>query len=473
MNTPLSHADTPITLRRTSRRTKGRRGGLPPGPRGLPGLGVAPFIARDPYRYLPRLAKRYGDVVHVPVPGATMILVSHPDHVNHVSNRHADRYSGRPEVIRHALSEPPRFPDFIAVLDGDAWRRRRKQLNPRFTSKGLAEIDDLIGGAVREGVDYWARWADTGKLIDLQHEFHLITMSVLLRSMFSTPADRVSVEKVVTEFEATLRGVAWRMITGNAPRWIPQPYARRTRVSSDWIATHLDDMVARRRRQPTDNGDLLNRLLELRFDDGSAFTEDELRAELRGLTIGGYDTTANALAWTFAMLTTHRSSAEAAYAEVDALGGRPVDHDTLPSLPWLQACFDEGQRLQGFPFNARGALVDDEIDGYHIPAGATVIYSGYGIQRDPRFWRDPDTFDPSRFLNDDINKYAYLAFGVGPRRCMGVRMGYMVGLYVLATALQRYRFELKPGFQIKHHYNFANMVKGGIPVTIHRRNAHA
>src|SRR5699024_10868317 len=125
--------------------------------------------------------------------------------------------------------------------------------------------------------------------------------------------------------------------------------------------------------------------------------------------------------------------------------------------------------LQGFVLNAREATVDDEIGGFHIPAGTTVAFSGQTLHRDPRWWRDPERFDPTRFLQDEINTYAFLPFGVGPRRCLGMRMAYMVGLWTLASAFQRYRFELPPGWRPEPKFVFSSTVMGGVPVTIRRR----
>jgi cytochrome P450 len=125
--------------------------------------------------------------------------------------------------------------------------------------------------------------------------------------------------------------------------------------------------------------------------------------------------------------------------------------------------------MQGFPLNAREATEDDEIGGYLIASGTTVGVSGYALHHDPRFWRDPECFDPRRFVEDEIDKYAFLPFGVGQRRCLGVRMGYMVGLLTLASALGRYEFETPPGWTPQPRFSFSTIVRGGVPVRIRER----
>jgi cytochrome P450 len=98
-----------------------------------------------------------------------------------------------------------------------------------------------------------------------------------------------------------------------------------------------------------------------------------------------------------------------------------------------------------------------------------LVIAAACIQRDPRFWRGPDTYDPTRFLNDKINTYAFIPFGVGPRRCTGMQLAYMVATQTLATALQRYRFERPENFQPKKKFTLSTSIAGGLPVIIHRR----
>lgn len=442
---------------------------LPPGPRGLPGLGVAPFVMHDPYGYPPRLAKRYGDVVNIPMPGATMVFVSHPDHVDHVTNKHADRYASKPALLKEVVTDLPEFSYFSFTLDGEPWRRMRRLLKPTFSPKGLESISGRMIGEIENQVSSWARWADTGQFVDLQPEFSVLTMSVFTSCFLTGSTERDSIEQSVEAFDAMMLAIGWRILMGRAPSWIPRPHARKGRSAAVWIANYLDGEIATRRRMPVDTPDVLDVLLSARFDDGAALSDAELRAELRGLIIAGYETTAAALSWTIALLALNQESSEAAHAEVDRIIDQSVRYGDLPSLTWLRACFDEAQRLQGHPFNGREALEDDEIGGYLIPQGATVSFSAYALHRDPRFWREPERFMPSRFETDDIGKHVFAPFSMGPHRCLGMHLANVVGVLTLAVALQRYRFELPSGYIPKHKYKFGNPVKDGVPVRLHSR----
>jgi cytochrome P450 len=444
----------------------------PPGPKGLPLVGVVPRIARDPYRSFQAIAREHGDVVSVPIPGMPLVLVSHPDHVRHITNRRHAAYP-KPELFRDAFFRDA--PRFHGMANGEEWKRVRRMLNPKFTAKGLAPLHDRIIDAIEEHVDGWSRYAARGETVDMQHEFSLLTMRVLLRSMFTRPAPDAEVEHLAEVFERVMRGMAATVLTTPLPSWIPRPHARRYDAAKAEVFDYLDRMIDERRAGPgaagaCTDGDLLDMVLHGEFDDGTTMTDEHIRRELLGLIFGGYETTAAVMSWTLARLPFAPAARERAYDEVDALGRARLTDDDLDRLPWLRACFDEAQRLQGFVLNAREATEDDEIGGYRIPAGTTVAFSGQTLHRDPRWWRDPDAYDPSRFLEDDINTYAYVPFGVGPRRCLGFKMAYQVGLWTLAEAFRRYRFVAEPGWTPEPRFVFSTTVKGGVPMTIEARS---
>lgn len=433
---------------------------LPPGPKGLPLVGVAPMYFRDVYGYLPRLAREYGDVVRVPLPGMPMILLSHPDHVNYVMNRNLPRYPKGGRNAELSYGGPPALP----TRDGANWKQVRQAVTPSFSDASLAVLHDLMVNDINERVQCWA--ADEADL-DVQSEFKIVVLSVLLRVIFTERAAREDVQRLVDALSDYGRGMAWRMIMHGLPDRVPRRYARRGARAQTWLHRFLDEKVAERRAQPRDTTDLLGHLLTLEAE--GRLPAEEVRSELMFFLIAGFETTATGLAWTIAQLGQHPADLSRAYEEVDALGGRPPSYDELRELTWLRACFDEALRLQGHPFYLRRASEDDEIGGYLIPQGSELVVSPYGMQRDPRFWREPERFRPARFLEDDIDKYAFIPFNVGPRRCIGMKLAYNEALVTLVAVLERYRFQLPDGFEAKHVFEQGTYVRGGVPVRLARR----
>jgi cytochrome P450 len=143
----------------------------------------------------------------------------------------------------------------------------------------------------------------------------------------------------------------------------------------------------------------------------------------------------------------------------------------MERLPFVRACFDEAQRLQGgLVFNPKIALADDVIGGYRIPAGATVLNSNITLGRDVRFWgADADRFRPARWLEDETPTAAFQNFSRGRRMCLGKRMAYIEATLTIATAYQRYRFTAPPGWRPQHAYQMSVGVKGGVNLELTAR----
>jgi cytochrome P450 len=294
-------------------------------------------------------------------------------------------------------------------------------------------------------------------------------MTALLRSMFTRPAPRAEVERLAAAFPDLTAGMTVSMFTRPLPAWMPRPFDRRFEAAKASIFAYIDGMLDERRRNPLEgDGDLLSAILNSRFDDDSPMGEEQVRRELMGMLFAGYETTALAMSWVLARLPFAPEAHSRAYEEADAVGHFGATPDDLGSLRWIRACFDEAQRMQGVLL-AREAVVDDEIGGYHIPAGTNVLFSGWTLHHDPRWWRNPGEFKPGRFLDDDINMNAFVPFSIGPRRCLGVQLAYMVGVSALASAFQRYQFEPSPDWRPEPRFTISTVVKGGVPMTIRRR----
>jgi cytochrome P450 len=237
------------------------------------------------------------------------------------------------------------------------------------------------------------------------------------------------------------------------PDWLPLAGKRRKR----WAMKRLDETVRRfireRRASGADQGDLLSMLL-LAVDeegDGGRFTDEQVRDQCMTLLIAGHDTTAAGLTWLFYCLARHPQAAALVYQELDiVLGGR---QPTLSDLPWLkytERVIKETLRLYppAYAVFMRQALADVEIAGYTLPRGSLVQMFSYICQRDPRWFPEPDHFDPDRFLPERqqaLPPFAYFPFGGGPRICIGNSFAMMEMTLVAATLLQHLQVEPAAG----------------------------
>jgi cytochrome P450 len=180
-------------------------------------------------------------------------------------------------------------------------------------------------------------------------------------------------------------------------------------------------------------------------------TDAQVRDEAVTIFLAGHETTANALTWTWYLLSQNPEAEARLHAEVDALGGPPGLAD-LPKLAWTERVFAESMRL--YPpawIIGRRAMTDYEVGGYIIPRDSIVVCSQWVTHRDPRFFPDPERFDPERFrpeAKEARPKFSYFPFGGGPRVCIGEGFAWMEGVLLLASIARRWRMRLSPGHRV-------------------------
>nr|WP_255412985.1 cytochrome P450 [Mycobacterium sp. QGD 101] len=465
---PLWLTRSPLPLLSASMRGLGAPTLSPPGPRGLPLVGCTRAMRREPFEFFRRCTAEYGDIYRVPVPAGNLVVVNHPDYASHVMDDATGRYS----MIGPFGIVPSLVGAAIPMLEGGKFRQRRRMLMPMFGRRHLARVADVIADEFVTRIDRWSAWAGTGQVVDLQHEIAQVTLPAFLRAMFSSSITEQEIRNTDVDLRTFMSLMAAPTLMSPRPKLLPWP-GRTTAIKSMrrlWMLTRR--LIRDRRTHPLDTPDLLSLLLDARYDDGSPLSERDLSMELMILMAGGYETVVASLSWTLALLLAHPQHLEKLYAEVDALDGAMPTPDDQPRLAFARACFDEGQRLQGHPLNPRFAMDDDVIGGYLIPRYSIVGPSLYSIHRDPRWWPDPEMYDPTRFTDESAvrarPRLAFMPFGSGPHHCIGTGMAYMNAQFLLALIFQRYRLSLLPGWTPEHHFNFSVTLKGGLPITLAR-----
>jgi cytochrome P450 len=264
---------------------------------------------------------------------------------------------------------------------------------------------------------------------------------------------------------------AWAGAIRRAPV-LPKPLAE-----VQWVMKTIDetiwDVVNERRRNPRDADDLLNLLLGAEDEHGKLPLR-RVRDEATTFMLAGHETTANALAWTWHLLALNREARERMLAEVDGvLGARRPTVDDIPRLPWTTACFQEGMRFYPPAWSIpRTAIHEDAIDGHRIPRGATVIVPIYAIHHDERFWPEPESYDPTRFLAENTkgrHRSAYLPFGGGRRVCIGSSFALMESTLIMAMMSQRFVYDPVPGHPVEPEATLTLRPRYGVKMIAHRR----
>jgi cytochrome P450 len=412
----------------------------PPGPRNrYPGAYLLAF-RRDPIGFVTKVAREYGNIAHSRLAWKHLYLLNHPDYVRDVLATHQRRFTGLAfEAVKRLIGEG------LLSAQGEAHRRQRRLMQPAFHRDRLPAY-----GAVM--VAHAQRWRDgrhDGAVLAIRHEMRRLTFGIVAETMFGATDGTVADEvREYIDAGGKLFGPLTFFFAPFMER-LPLPSAHRFVAARQRLDARVDRMLRERRTSGIDYGDLFSMLLLAQDTegDGEGLTDRQIRDEVVTIFLAGHETTASALTWSWYLLAQHPEAQKRLHAELDeVLGGRPPTPDDLPCLPYASGVFAEALRL--YPPAAmvfRRALEDHPVGEYVIPKDSIVILSQYVMHRDPRFYPDPDAFDPGRWtpeLRASRPRYCYFPFGGGARVCIGEGFAAMEGVLVLATIAQRWRARL-------------------------------
>jgi cytochrome P450 len=421
---------------------------FPPGPPSRLLTSLVYFPGRNPLEFFERLARTYGDLAHVRLGGEHVYVVSDPRVIKAVLTTDSQRFtkSRGLERTKRLLGEG------LLTSEGATHLRQRRLMQPAFHRERVAKYGETM-------VDYADRarqsWRD-GEAIDLSHEMSRLTLSIVGQTLFDT-----DVASQAREVGDALTGVMesfWTLMLpwSAAIERLPLPRMRRSRLSRAKLDAIVYGLIRERRATKRDHGDLLSMLLAAQDDEdrGRGMTDVQIRDEAMTIFLAGHETTANALMWTWYLLSQSPAIERALHEEVDrVLAGRLPTVNDIATLPYVERVVTESMRL--YPpawLVGRRAIEPYTIDGYTLPRRSILIMSQWIVHRDARHYREPERFDPDRWtpaFKASLPPFAYFPFGGGPRRCIGESFAWMELALIVATIAQRWRFELVPGHPVE------------------------
>jgi cytochrome P450 len=417
-----------------------------PGPREIPFVGSVHRRFSGPLNFFEDLKRTCGDAARFTLFNERFILFSDPALVNEVlvTKQHSFRKGKALEGAREFLGNS------LLVSEGEEHTRQRRLIQPAFHRGRIAGYARVMAEKTRQWTD--ARRA--GEEIDLAVEMNRLTLAVVGETLFGS-----EVEAEAHEIAESLTVIIENFNRMLLPLWkwlqrIPTEQNRRLREAQERLDATIYRVISQRRRDGRDHGDLLSMLLAAEDAENpqKRLTDAEVRDQAMTLFIAGHETTANALAWTWHLLSQHEECRVKMKAEIDAVLGadRMPGLEDMARLPFTTAVLSESMRL--FPpvwVVGRRALEDVTIGGYEVPRRTIVIASQYIIHRDGRFWPNPEEFRPERWLDEEAQaarpKFAYFPFGGGGRICIGDAFAWTEGVILLAVMARRWRFEAAPG----------------------------
>jgi cytochrome P450 len=425
---------------------------LPPGPRSRFGLRELRRLRRNPLAFLEQL-RSFGTIAATRIGPQLVYLASEPDLIEAVLTSHEAFTKGRAlQRAKQLLGEG------LLTSEGEHHLRARRLVQPAFHRSRV----QIYAQAMCDLAWEWSIAQRAGTPIDLAREMHRLTLRIVARALFGANVDRDAdavAEALTTVIEQfALAVLPWTALLDRLP--LPRRFRfERAQAALDTIVFRL---IAEHRRDDRDRGDLLSMLLAARDEERAGMTDRQVRDEVLTLFLAGHETTANALTWTWTLVSRHPDVAERLAEEaVSVCGAGPVTPDHVNALTYTRMVLSEGMRL--YPpawVLGRRAVGDWSLGSFDVPSGGLILMSPWTMHRDPRFFEDPLAFNPNRWLPEVASrrpKFSYFPFGGGNRVCIGEHFAWTEGVIVLAAMALRWRvqvdqsqpFTMRPGITLR------------------------
>jgi cytochrome P450 len=402
---------------------------------------------REPLEYIVDAGRRSLDVRAMRIGKRQLFQVNHPDLIRDVLVTHDWNFIKG----RGLRSSKPVLGNGLLTSEGELHRRQRRLAQPAFHNARLSAYATTMVSCAMAARTLWV----SGRQYAINQEMMRLTLDIVGRTLFS--ADVLNDAKDIGD---SLTRALELFIALNSPvaqliapvRKYAERRAKRSRRELEFV---LGKVIDDHRRQPDQYDDMLSLLMSTRDDMSAGYMSDELLLdESLTLFLAGHETTANALTWTWYLLAQHPEIEGRLYEEVSrVLDGRRPTLEDLPRLQFTSRVFREVLRL--YPpawIMAREAVTAYRLGPFDVPPGATLFLSPYATQRDPRFWKDAEQFEPDRWLEEvsaGRPRFAFYPFGAGSRVCIGEHFAMIEGILLIAVIAQEWKLELVAGQKVE------------------------
>src|SRR5579862_7737115 len=420
---------------------------FPPGfERNLLWMALRRLRPANPIVLFQQLARDYGEIAHYKLAWNHIVFLNHPDYIREVLVVQNENFTKERTVQRTKML----LGEGMITSEGAQHRQQRQVAQPAFHRQRIPEYANTM---VDEAVRMRETWRD-GEERDISVDMMHLTLNVVARTLFATDLREEAGE--LADAINRIMGLYNFLVMLPAAEWLvhvrPPGLAAFVRARKR-IDAVVYRMIEAHRRERSDSGSLLDLMLAAEPEQTPA-SEQSLRDQVITIFLAGYETVANALSWTWYLLSQNPECESRFHAEIDReLRGKLPSFDDAPRLRYVEMVLAESMRLYP-PAWAMGrrARNDFQLGEFLLPAKTTVLISQFVTHRDPRFFPDPLRFDPERFTPEAKArraKFTYFPFGAGVRQCIGESFAWMEGVLLLATVGQRWKLKLVAGHPVE------------------------
>lgn len=445
--------------------------------------------------YHTELIQKHGHLFIMSLGPWTRIYVIEPDMIADILSRTSaedfHRISDNGSTLRYLIGTHN-----LVMTNGFAHDRARKMLTPAFNAANVSSMIAIMSDQTAKAIEELLITSSENQFVDLQKEFQRLTLAIMAASAFGNGFENMIKTKntVSSAFSTVLDAVQYRVvrlldhmpIISQLPFWHKPQLDKGCQEISDFVEQAISDRRHGRSTKRSMNADLLDLLLSAVDDDGTPFSDKEVKDLSMSYLFSGHETTGNLMTWAMYVLMTNNDVWRACRDEVDQVlpDGIEPTYEHLGKLVVCEAVLHETLRLYpSAPFFTRRCVRDHIInsDGHQqlrIPAGTFVALNTYALHRRADFWPRPLEFDYTRWMRDPVSglkpklahPFCYLPFGAGPRNCIAQNFALLEARVILAMLVQRCDFQMEMDQKLASDIRLTMRSKYGLRARLNKRS---
>jgi len=429
----------------------------PPGPTYILPYRLVRKFLHDPLKLLTDISHTYGDIAHFKFGSQNVYLLNNPDYIEDVLVTNYKKFikSRGLQVSKRLLGNG------LVTSEGEYHDLQRHLIQPTFYPKRIKSYSDMM---IKQANDMCNSWHD-GAILDIHKEMTKLTLAIICKTVLGYDIDPEHDE--VGDALLTCMKYFNRLLMpfGELIEKIPLlPINKGFQKAKKDLDSIVYRMIKEHRKildkgdDKESHDDLLLTLLQAQDEEAGIgrMTDEQLRDEVMTIFLAGHETTANALTWTYYLLSENPLIETRLQEELYSTFGNsrtPITVDDVQKLQYTEKLLTESMRL--FPpawALGRQAIDDYKVGGYSVPKGSIILMSQYVMHRDPRYFPEPDRFYPDRWTEEfkkQLPRFSYFPFGGGIRGCIGEPFAWLEGILLIATICRQWRLKHIPSHKVE------------------------
>jgi cytochrome P450 len=429
-----------------------------PGPRGIELYTMGYLFQKRPLYVWNLMKESFGDVIYAPWKNRNSLFLFHPNDVRYVLKDNHTNYRKSKEYQQME----PLLGEGLLTSEGELWRRQRRIMAKEFHS---SKIDQFLVSIHQSTQTKIAQLSEVKAPLDITTEFNALTFEIAGSLFFGSKLEGQSHIAQSSLYTETERVNARIRRLWNFPFSFPTGENIRGNKAVKNLRGIVSGILNNANHEEKSN--VLSKLVSYKDENGQRLPTKLISDEVMTLMLAGHETTSNGLSWASFLLAEHPQWIMKLREELKEYGKTPEEltKEDLTKLPLLDAVWKESLRLYPpIPILSRQTLEEDVIGGFKVPAGVSVQCCPYITHRDERFWNQPNTFMPERFVDRVISRddCTYFPFAKGPRACIGEELANVEGLLILSYMTHYFDWGLKKGFKPQPHHHLTLRSENGM-----------